>query len=705
MEDFTKLFNDEAKDLLGKLEETLLQLEEDLSNYELVNEVFRIMHSLKGSGAMFGYKNLSDFTHELETLYDKIRSQEIKLNTDIIGFTMSVGDHISQLLHADDDPELLSQTNKHKAHINSLLKDIAPVNKGSEVPDTVSEPEKSDLKKSIYYIKFEPNEDILNDGTNPLYLVDELVDLGETLIRINSEKLQDFDDFNPSKCKLSWTIILSTEAGKSDIEDVFIFVNIDSKITIELLSEKDLFSLHNCRSSLSYILDNKPDEPDSFLSIIDALETDYEQTTTNKTYIEEVAEVLTDPEKTEEKEAVVNKAKPFQNETISIETVKVASSKLDSLINLVSELVTTQARLVNLANEVNSTELVILSEDFQQLSRQFRDIAFDMRLIPIQTMIVKFKRLTRDLSKKLNKKVVFITEGTETELDKTIIATISDPIMHIIRNAIDHGIESPQKRIEQGKPEIGTIHLEASLSGTSIIIQITDDGAGIDTQNVLHKALEKNLVQPTDDLSDKEILKLLMQPGFSTNEVVTDVSGRGVGMDVVRKKINDLRGEVSLSSEQGKGTEVTIRLPLTLSIIDGLLVTINNDRFVIPLSSVKQIHKVSADAVNSAINNVINVDGTQFPFINLPRVFGNSDEKSTEIHFITVGYQKKVVGLVVNELLSEYQAVLKPIGKILEHDEIFAGASILGDGKVALVLDTNKLIDFYSNRKVDKNDK
>lgn len=700
MEDFKKLFIDEAGDLLGKLEETLLLLEDDLTNNELINEVFRIMHSLKGSGAMFGYTNLSEFTHNLETLYDKIRGGEIILNTDIISFTMKVGDHIKELLSNDDNPSLLEKTTEYKKHIDSLLENKDNHNSEESPEDNTEQSDlNTDEKTSLYYIRFEPNEDILNDGTNPIYLIDELVDLGESIIKINSENIGDFEEIFPNKCRLSWTILLSTTAERSEIDDVFIFVELDSNIHIELLSEENLFSLHNSRSTLEYVLNNKPDSPDSYRDIVRTLEEDISNVSDKETILENIIIEEDESSADQNKSDITPTSKP--QDFISIDTVKVSSLKLDSLINLVSELVTTQARLVNLANETKSTELVLLSEDFQQLSRQFRDIAFDMRLIPIQTMLVKFKRLIRDLSKKLGKRVNFVTEGTETEVDKNIIATISDPIMHIIRNSIDHGIETPEERLNLGKPEIGTIKLKASLSGTSIVIQIKDDGSGIDTQNVLKKSLEKNMVRSSDELTDKEILNLLMQPGFTTNEQVTDVSGRGVGMDVVRKKINDLRGEVTLDTKQGEGTQVTIRLPLTLSIIDGLLVTINDDRFVIPLSSVKQIYQVSKQSIDNAINNVINVEGVQFPFINLPSVFGKSGNSENEIHFITVVYQDRTIGLVVNELISEYQAVLKPIGKILENNEIFAGASILGDGKVALVLDTNKLIDFYSNHKIE----
>jgi len=705
MEDFRKLFHEEAIELLSKLEETLLLLEDDLGNKEYIDEIFRIMHSLKGSGAMFGFTNLSSFTHDLESLYDQIRSNKLNLNSNIVNFTINACDHIKELLKDDDSEVVLNESAKQKELLKSLLlNESATIDKTSPKQNNEeTELENNDSNNKVYYILFEPNEEILNDGTNPLYLIDELVDLGDSIVSINYNKLPDFKNINSEKCYLSWTIILSAKIELSEISDVFIFVEDDSKIKIELLSEKDIFSVSNAKSTFEYLIENKPYELDSFLNIATTLESELEQ--------DGSLSVIDELEKAEEIEneevEIIDIAEVEQPQKKAdeiklpsapdLETVKVSSKKLDSLINLVSELVTAQARLVTIANNSNSIELAGLSEDFQHLSRQFRDIAFDMRLIPIQTMLIKFKRLVRDLSKSLNKKVDFITEGTETELDKSIIATLSDPVMHIIRNAIDHGIETPEIRLKNNKPETGTIHLKAQYSGTSILITIKDDGAGIDTDKVLQKAINKKIIKATDELEESEIYNLLMLPGFTTSDTVSDVSGRGVGMDVVRKKINELRGEVTISSKPGEGTQVMIRLPLTLSIIDGLLVSINHNRFVIPLAAVQQIYQVTEKEIDNSFNKIIDIEGVQFPFINLTKEFENNIKSQQNLHFVSVNYHGKNVGIIVNELISEYQAVLKPIGSMLQSNEIFAGASILGDGKVALVLDTNKVIDFYTN--------
>ncbi|MFK5857077.1 MAG: chemotaxis protein CheA [Bacteroidota bacterium] len=704
MEDFRKLFYEEAVELISKLEENLMLLEDDLANKEHVDEIFRIMHSLKGSGAMFGFTKLSSFTHDLETLYDHVRSKKLNLNSNIVNFTINAVDHIKDLLKDDDSEKLLKETQIQKELLNNLLNNEDTRVEKTTANSIIHEDESltDNVGNRLYYIKFEPGEDIFNDGTNPLYIVDELDDLGDSIVQIKYNKLPEFRNINPEKCYVSWVVILSTTAEISEIDDVFIFVEEDSNIIIETLSEKDLFSISNAKTTFEYLLNEKPNEIASFKRIAHSLETELlqDQELSVIDELEKQESIAIENNNASTKSEVSKDTSPKEVKLPSvenIETVKVSSKKLDSLINLVSELVTAQARLLTIANNSKSVELADLSEDVQRLSRQFRDIAFDMRLIPIQTMLVKFKRLVRDLSKNLNKKVNFETEGTETELDKSIIATLSDPVMHIIRNAIDHGIETPEVRLKNGKQETGTIHLRAQYSGASILITIKDDGAGINSQRVLQKAINNNFIKPTDELSTDEIYNLLMLPGFSTSETVSDVSGRGVGLDVVRKKINELRGEVSISSETGKGTKISLRLPLTLLIIDGLLVSINNTKFVIPLSSVQQIYQVTEKEIKKSFNNIIDIEGIQFPFVNLTKEFEGNNNTNKNLHFVSVSYHGKNVGLIVNELISEYQAVLKPIGNLLQTNEIFAGASILGDGKVALVLDTNKTIDFYTN--------
>ncbi|MBP7170933.1 MAG: chemotaxis protein CheA, partial [Bacteroidales bacterium] len=398
------------------------------------------------------------------------------------------------------------------------------------------------------------------------------------------------------------------------------------------------------------------------------------------------------------------KAKQFTKERIATKdktaaSIRVSSDKLDHLMNLVSELVTTQARLSLFAEQTNVPGLAPIVENVHKLTRQLRDIAFSIVLIPIENLFGRFQRLVRDLSSELHKEVDFIVEGADTELDKTIIENLSDPLMHIIRNSMDHGIEDTRVRIANGKPAKGKIHLKAFYSGASVIIQVSDDGAGIDPEIIHAKAISKGLVPSDKKMSKKEILDLIFLPGFSTAKKVTDVSGRGVGMDVVKKKISDIRGEVEVESEVGRGTTITIKLPLTLSIIDGLLVSIDSSPFVIPLSSIDKIYAVDKESIYSSFNNLVTLDGTQIPFFSLRKEFNLQPSNEELEQVVVVNFEDNRVGLVVDYVIGEYQAVLKPLGKHYKSHDIFSGATILGDGTVALVMDTNKIIKMFATSK------
>jgi len=382
----------------------------------------------------------------------------------------------------------------------------------------------------------------------------------------------------------------------------------------------------------------------------------------------------------------------------NISSIRVGSDKLDNLINWVSELVTIQAQLTLFTKENNYPGLDPISEEIEKISRRLRDDVFSIRLIPIANMVTRFQRLVRELSNELGKDVIFETKGTETELDKNMIEMLIDPIMHIIRNSLDHGIESnTQERISNGKNPKGVITLNSFYSGTNVYIEIIDDGRGIDPEAIRRKAVEKGLISDDVLLSEKEIYDLVFAPGFSTAKEITKVSGRGVGMDVVRQKISELRGDVEMRSKKGKGTTVSIKLPLTLSIIDGLLVRIEKTRFVIPLSAVHKIYEFKHSEIKNAINNLFLADDKRVPFIYLRKAF-NIEGTPPEIErIVNVEFQDTFMGLTVDEIIGEYQAVLKPLGQMYKDVDIISGATILGDGTVALVLDPNRVINEFAN--------
>lgn len=677
MDSFKKKFVEEAGELIDKLEVSLLELEKNPEDASLIQQVFRIMHTLKGNSAMFGFDLIDSFTHNLETIYDQVRNGQLQISPEILNVTLASVDHLKLMLDEQNynDPDFKTVYNGLLSKINAIINPSEP-----EAIKSVKDSQQPEGQISTYYILFEPNQDIFKNGTNPLYLLDELCSLGEYKVFCHFNRVPEITDIKPELCYTYWEVLLATSQDVNAIHDVFIFVETDSKLEIQKLAELNLLSDKAFVEEVSHLAEVQKDVG---LVTVQRIATKA-AARLNKAKAEQF---------TKERMAVKDK---------SAASIRVSSDKLDHLMNLVSELVTTQARLSLFAEQTNVPGLAPIVENVQKLTRQLRDIAFSIVLIPIENLFGRFQRLVRDLSAELHKEVDFIIEGADTELDKTIIENLSDPLMHIIRNSMDHGIEDARVRLANGKPAKGKIYLKAFYSGASVIIQVTDDGAGIDPEFIREKAISKGLIPPDRKMNRKEILDLIFLPGFSTAKKVTDVSGRGVGMDVVKKKISDIRGEVEVESEVGQGTTITIKLPLTLSIIDGLLVSIDNSPFVIPLSSIDKIYAIEKESIYNTFNNLVTLDGAQIPFFSLRKEFNlnPSDEELEQI--VVVNFEDNRVGLVVDHVIGEYQAVLKPMGKHYKNHDIFSGATILGDGTVALVMDTNKIIKMFANIKAVK---
>jgi len=672
MDNFRKKFIEEAIEHINDLEAALLQLETEPDNRELIERVFRSMHSLKGGGAMFGFEKISEFTHNLETVYDMVRTGQKNIDRDLLNITLSSVDHLKCLLSEENELVGIAKINHHQ-----LLQQIAHlITKSNDSPSQHIEPEIAHSGLSTYYILFTPQENIFDNGTNPLYLIDELVSLGSAFVIPHLQRIPSIEEYNPAKCYTFWEIFLATEQEINAITDVFIFVEDSCKLDIHRVSERNLLESENFKNKLK---ENK------------TLGSDWG--------INGVLNYVSDLERqNQKKNKAVQKKNVYANSKDSnISSIRVSSEKLDQLMNLVSELVTTQARLSLFAENEANGELIAIAENVQKLSRQLRDVAFSIVLIPVENMLTRFQRLVRDLSNELKKDVVLLAEGTETELDKTIIENLTDPIMHILRNSLDHGIEEASVRAKLGKPTQGTIKLKAFYSGANVHIEIKDDGAGIDSEKIRKKAISKGLITPDTILSKKEMFDLIFLPGFSTAANVTDVSGRGVGMDVVRRKIADIRGEVEIDSKLNSGTTITLKLPLTLSIIDGLLVKIEDTNYVIPLSAVEKIYAIEHSKLVNTFNHLVILDGVQIPFFYLREEFDIDKHTEAMDQVVVVKYEDQKVGFVVDSVVGEYQAVLKPLGKYYKRQEIISGATILGDGTVALVFDTNKAIKYFSN--------
>lgn len=670
MDQFKKKFFEEAFDLIQDLENSLLILEGDPQSSSHIERVFRAMHTIKGNSAMFGFSQIDRFTHNLETVYDIVRQGDIKISASLLTVTLSAVDHLKVLLNEGDtvSDEIIAESSILTERINAFI----PSN-GLEINqenETLSVSECDGGNVATFHIFFKPNADIFKFGTNPLFLVDELCGMGKTITYVNTQDIPALSSLDTDVCYTGWNIFVSTREDINTLHDVFIFVEGACLLEIVPLANFDLLK----EAGFADMVAQMHHAGDVF--DIDGLKR-YAETLSKKKDITDISKVST-------KRAVATKDN-------AISSIRVSSEKLDGLMNLVSELVTVQARLSLFAEENLLPELSAISENMDKISRRLRDTAFGICLIPLDSIMTRFQRLVRDVSIELEKDVAFITEGTDTELDKTMIESLADPIMHILRNSLDHGIESLQERTAKGKPAQGTIKLKAFYSGTNVHIQITDDGGGIDTERVRAKAIQSGIITPDSILGKQQLLELILLPGFSTAAKVTDLSGRGVGMDVVKRKISEIRGEVEIDSELSKGTTITIKLPLTLSIIDGLLVQIADTYFVVPLSVVDTIYAAKQNELKE-YNNLVVLAGKQLPYVYLRTIFDYPKNDIEQEQIVVVSYMESSIGLVVDRVIGEYQAVLKPLGKAFKNLDIVSGATILGDGTIALVLDTTKII-------------
>jgi len=685
---FQERFKEEVKEYFERLEAGLLLLEKETDNFHAIDEIFRIMHSMKGSGGMFGFDLLSDVTHDLESLYDIFRSKKMPINSEVISFTLNSIDGLHHLLIQEPTEEHHLLAKKMKAETQQLIRKLNP----SEEKIMVNEGwdhKSADFKavtdnQTTYFISFKPDENIFENGTNPLYLIDELNALGECNIQIFFNDLPELSGIDPGKCYTSWEMFVATAEETDTLYDVFIFVS--DKASIEIVKVATGNVIHN-ETILADFLNSRLSEE---------LWTPPEHLITKN---ELVVVIPGENEKTEmsdetDQPGVDLKIIPISNATV--DSIRVDSKKIDQYMNLVSELITAQSRLEMVSSKHYHPELELVTEALDKIGRQLRDNAFDMSLIPLQSIAVRFKRLIHDLSASLDKKVELVTEGLETELDKNIIEKLIEPLLHIIRNSLDHGIESREERIAKSKNAVGTITIRASTVGSYVQIEISDDGAGLNPVKIRDKAIKKGLISDQDKLSENEIFNLVFEPGFSTAELITDVSGRGVGLDVVRRKVQEMRGSIRITSEPDRFTRFTFKLPLSLSIIDGLLTRVAESYYVIPSSAIKKIYMVNQQLLKKEFRQVVELEGNQVAYLNMHEEFEHDIQMPDNQFAIAVSFDNQVFGLVVDEVIREYQAVIKPLGKILKGQDIFSGASILGNGQLALVIDTNKIIQKYS---------
>jgi len=684
------IFKEEAYELLAELETSLMELESRPEDQDLIGRVFRAMHTIKGSGSMFGFENIASFTHDVETAFDLVRTGKIPVSKELIDITLRARDQIRVMLD-EDDADSEAQAAERLALLAELKSVVAGADSGfhEEEHGPVSEVsgEESSGEEMTYRIRFRPPRDIFLRGVDPLSLVDDVSALGFSSVVAQTDAIVFLDEIDPEYCFVYWDIILTTDRGINAIRDVFIFVEDDSEIRIDLIQSLHISDDAGSRK-IGEILIERGDLSEEDLNLIlgQTKKIGERLVESGRVSPDQIAAALAEQQH-------VREVQEKRQAKESSSSIRVASEKLDMLVNLIGELVTVQAHLSQTAAGGNDAKLLSIAEEVERLTAELRDNTMNIRMLPIGTTFSKFKRLVRDLSRELGKEIELETEGGETELDKTVIEKLNDPLVHIIRNSIDHGIEQPDVRMASGKPAAGIIRLSAFHSGANVVVQIRDDGKGLDREAIRAKAVERGLIVPDADLTDKELFALILQPGFSTAQKLTSVSGRGVGMDVVKQAIDALKGSIVIASEKGAGSTISLTLPLTLAIIDGLLVRIGEDFFVFPLSAVKECIELSSkDVADTHGRHLVNVRGTLVSYIDLRERFSAQGERPEIQQVVVTEHELGRIGFVVDAVIGQHQTVIKSLGSFYRTVSGLSGATILGDGTVALILDIVRLI-------------
>jgi len=701
----------ESRELLQDMENALLNLEHEDEKSELLNAIFRAAHTIKGSAGLFGLDEIVAFTHGAESLLDRLREGEIAITEEIIALLLSCRDHINDLIdHIESDGAELGEEIRVRGELLSEQLKLSNGSTGLPVRTAIqpSQARIADVKyvssgeataNENWHISLRFGRDSLRDGMDPLSFLRYLGTLGEI---INVITLDDWipavDDMDPESCYLGFEISFKSDIDKATIEGAFDFIRQDS--TICILPPR-------CRVIEYVNLIQELPEEDTYLGEIlvrcgslTQTELDEALTLQQQMMQEDVSQpigsILVEQKMTSQTvvdAAVQKQAQVRENKAREAQSVRVDADKLDDLINLVGELVIAGAGASIDVVDNGDSSLIESISTVTRLVEEVRDSALRLRMVQIGGTFNRFQRIVRDVSKELNKEIDLVISGAETELDKTVVEKIGDPLMHLVRNSIDHGIESPEVRESKGKSKIGIVRLNAYHDSGSIIIEVSDDGSGLDRERIVKKAIEKGLISPEQNLEEHEVYNLIFEPGFSTADHVSNLSGRGVGMDVVKRNITSLRGTVDVESASGAGTTFRVRLPLTLAIIDGFLVGVEKASFVVPLDMVFECVELGdINGSDSVDRHYINLRGEVLPFVRLREIFDTGGEPPRRESIVVVKYAGVKAGLVVDRLMGEFQTVIKPLGTIFKHVHGLGGSTILGNGEVALILDVPGLL-------------
>ena len=653
LEQFHQVFFEESFEGLDIMETGLMELDLGAANNEDINTIFRAAHSIKGGSGTFGFQGVADFTHVMETLLDEMRDGRREVTRKAVDSLLKSVDILRMMLNCEQD-----KTSPDNKKIKHQLTELEAILGASAERDAITEAV-ADSKASAaagWNIIFEPDANMMLTGNDPLRIIRELGELGDIEVETSQQKLPAFADLQPENCYLSWNITLHGDVSEDLIKDVFLWVEDECKLTLTPLVDESAQAAESTADEVKAV-------PIAAQSA---------------------------PAVTESKKAAATGSS----------SIRVSIDKIDDLINMVGELVITQSMLSLLGEDFSMENLEKLQDGLSQLERHTREMqesVMMIRMLPISFSFSRFPRLVRDMSSQMGKKIDLVMSGENTEIDKTLIEKIGDPLIHLVRNSLDHGIEMPEDRIAAGKNETGTINLNAYHKGGNIVIEIIDDGKGIDPDAVLNKAIEKGLVPANARLTSQQINDLIFQPGFSTAKEVTDVSGRGVGMDVVRKNITSLGGAVEIQSEFGKGSTFTIRLPLTLAILDGQTIIVGDEIYIIPLVSIVESIQIKSDMINKVAGKgeTFKLRDEYIPIVRLSSVFGIENAKAKTLEegiLVVVESDRKPCGLFIDDLLGQQQVVIKSLEQNYQRVDGVSGATILGDGSVALILDIPGLL-------------
>ena len=666
MTQFLQTFYEESFEGLDIMESELLNLDVGAADDEIINTIFRSAHSIKGGSGTFGLSAVADYTHVMETLLDEMRDgrrQVTQEGVEILLRSVDVLRGMLTALQADDELDNESIADSQK-ELDNLLQNNTTVADGVNTED-VSSTKVVNEQSNSWKIHFSPHANMLKTGNDPVRILRELAALGEMQVNVITDKLPGFHDIEPEDSYLGWNITLQGDIKKEAITEVFEWVEDECDLDITPVKE-NVAENNQMQGETEQNADKESQDP-----------------------------------KLERRTNTERRAGDRRKSSTESASIRVSIDKVDELINTVGELVITQSMLGQLggSEEFNSAHIEKLRDGLAQLERNTRELqesVMRIRMLPISFTFQRFPRLVHDLSGKLGKKIELKMSGEGTELDKTVMEKIGDPLVHLVRNSIDHGIEMPDIRVENGKSEMGLVHLNAYHQGGNIVIEITDDGAGLNKEKILEKAIKSGIASEGDSLTDDQVYDLIFQPGFSTAEEVTDVSGRGVGMDVVRKNIRSLGGTVDVKSQPGVGSTFSIRLPLTLAILDGQLITVGSETYIVPLVSIVESIQVKQEQVNliNGRGEVYKLRDEYIPVVRLYHMFGikPQSEKLDDGLLVVVEAEGQKIALYVDDLQGQQQVVIKSLETNFKKVEGVSGATILGDGTVALILDITGLV-------------